>query len=143
MKKRFLLAGAMGISGGLLYFFSRSNKLRAKAARLGGEATSEQSDEESPDSQERDYSDERLSAAGEVKNDNPIIDDPGIDQVTALNILTHIRDTAFESSDEKLAIALGRPAEEVEAWTRGSEIIDSDVVMKARHLAMERGIEIA
>jgi hypothetical protein len=143
MKKRFLLAGAMGMSGGLLYLVSRSKKLRAKSARMGGEATSEQSDEESLESQESDYSNDRLSAAGEVENDNPIIDDHGIDQVTALNILTHIRDAAFESSDEKLALALGRPAEEVEAWTRGSEIIDGDVVMKARHLAMERGIEIA
>ena len=107
---------------------------------MGDEA--EQSEEESLDLQESGYSNERSAAAGEVENDNPIIDDHGTDQVTALNILTHIRDTAFDSSDEKLALALGRPAEEVEAWTRGLEIIDGDVVMKARHLAIERGIEI-
>jgi hypothetical protein len=42
-----------------------------------------------------------------------------------------------------LALALGRPTEEIEEWTRGDGIIDGDVVMKARGLAMERGIETA
>lgn len=143
MKKRMLLAGAMGISGGLLYLLNRSGKLRAKAARMGGETKTSNADEVL-DSSTFDLLSEGLSdTTPSARTDNPIIDDHGTDQVEALNILTHIRDTAFDSSDEKLALALGRPTEEIEAWTRGAEIIDGDVVMKARALAMERGIETA
>ena len=47
----------------------------------------------------------------------------------------------FQNHTSKLALALGRPTEEIEAWTRGAEIIDGDVIMKARGLAMERGVE--
>ena len=145
MKKRFLLASAMGISGGLLYLFSRSGKLRAKkSARMGKETDAESTNgEKAGNSSVEDRATEGLSAAAGTENDNPIIDDHGTDQAAALNILTHVRDAAFESSDEKLALALGRPTEEIEAWTRGDEVIDGDVVMKARGLAMERGIETA
>ena len=136
MKKRILLASAMGIGGGLLYLLSRSGKLLSKkSARMGGEANAEPA---KGDSAGENGSNGSFRAA---ESDNPIIDDHGTDQVEALNILTHIRDAAFESSDEKLALALGRPTEEIEAWTRGAEIIDGDVIMKARGLAMERGIE--
>ena len=72
----------------------------------------------------------------------PEIDDQGTDQETAAAILTSIRDEAFDSSDEKLALALGRPAEEITSWIDGSETIDGDVLLKARTLAMERGVEI-
>jgi endogenous inhibitor of DNA gyrase (YacG/DUF329 family) len=43
---------------------------------------------------------------------------------------------------QKLALALGRPAAEIEEWTSGSGVIDGDVIMKARGLALNRGIEI-
>ena len=72
----------------------------------------------------------------------PEIDDRGTDQSEALQILKHIRDAAFDSSDEKLALALGRPTEEIEEWTRGAGTIDGDVVLKARALAIERGLQI-
>lgn len=64
------------------------------------------------------------------------------DNSEAANILKRIRDAAFESSDEKLALALGRPTEEIETWTTGSGVIDGDVVMKARQLAVQRGVEL-
>jgi len=48
-----------------------------------------------------------------------------------------------DASDEKLALALGRPAQEIEAWTTGAGHIDGDVILKARHLALQRGIHIA
>jgi hypothetical protein len=32
--------------------------------------------------------------------------------------------------------------EEIEGWTGGAESVDDDVVMKARGIAKERGIEI-
>lgn len=70
------------------------------------------------------------------------LDDHGTDQSQASNILKEIRDAAFDASNEKLAIALGRPIEEIEQWTNGSGLIDGDVVMKARALAIQRGVEV-
>lgn len=75
-------------------------------------------------------------------DDEPKIDDRGTDQSEALQILTSIRDGAFDSSNEKLALALGRPTEEIEEWIEGAKTIDGDVVQKARALAIERGLEI-
>jgi hypothetical protein len=75
-------------------------------------------------------------------NDDPEIDDGGTDQSEALQILTDLRDGAFDSSDAKLAAALGRPSEEIEEWLKGDGTIDGDVLLKARALASERGIEI-
>ena len=76
-----------------------------------------------------------------VFGDN-IVDDRGTDQVKAARILRNLRDRAFEASDEKLAIALGRPLDEVTGWSVGSELIDDDVVMKARGIAMHRGVRV-
>lgn len=70
------------------------------------------------------------------------VDERGTDQFDALRILRKLRDRAFESSNEKLALALGRPAEEIVRLTAGTVVIDDDVVMKARSIARERGIEI-
>ena len=71
------------------------------------------------------------------------VDDRGTNQSEGRAILKRLRDNGFESSDEKLAVALGRPVEEVEAWTGGTvEVVDDDVIMKARGIAKERGIEI-
>ena len=71
-----------------------------------------------------------------------IVDDRGTGQKAAAQILRKLRDRAFEASDEKLAIALGRPLEEVSAWNAGLELIDDDVVMKARGIAMHRGVRV-
>ncbi|MGI9066633.1 MAG: hypothetical protein ACR2HX_09550 [Pyrinomonadaceae bacterium] len=71
-----------------------------------------------------------------------IVDDRGTGQEKAAKILRKLRDRAFEASDEKLAIALGRPMEEVAAWNAGQEVIDDDVVMKARGIAMNRGVHV-
>jgi hypothetical protein len=71
-----------------------------------------------------------------------IVDDRGTGQEKAAQLLLNLRDRAFEASNEKLALALGRPTEEVEAWNAGQEVIDDDVVMKARGLAMHRGVHI-
>ena len=78
-----------------------------------------------------------------IKDDGEhVIDDQGTDQSEASQILRHIRDNAFEANDEKLALALGRPTEEIEQWTSGRGLIDGDVILKARTLAMQRGFEI-
>ncbi|HYE64737.1 MAG TPA: hypothetical protein VD966_04085 [Pyrinomonadaceae bacterium] len=81
--------------------------------------------------------------AGAVKiNNEQAVDDRGTNQTEGRAMLRRLRDKGFEGSDEKLAVALGRPSEEVQAWTGGAEIIDDDVIMKARGIAQERGIEI-
>jgi hypothetical protein len=77
-----------------------------------------------------------------IPNDDPKIDDRGTDQSEASQILKNIRDAAFDSSNEKLALALGRPPEEIEEWIGGAGTIDGDAVLKARALASERGLEI-
>jgi hypothetical protein len=69
------------------------------------------------------------------------LDDQGTSQEEAAEILQILRDEAFESSDGKLALALGRTTDEVKRWFSGDEPIDADVLLKARALAMERGIE--
>ena len=73
---------------------------------------------------------------------NEAVDDRGTNQTEGRAILKRLRDNGFDASDEKLAIALGRPIEEVQAWTGGAEIVDDDVIMKARGIAKERGITI-
>lgn len=70
------------------------------------------------------------------------VDDRGTNESEGRAILKHLRDKGFEGSDEKLALALGRPIEEVQGWTGGAETVDDDVIMKARGIAKERGIEI-
>ena len=70
------------------------------------------------------------------------VDDQGTGQSEGRALLKHLRDAGFNGSDTQLAVALGRPLEEVEGWTGGAESVDDDVVMKARGIAKERGIEI-
>jgi hypothetical protein len=86
-------------------------------------------------------------ALGSAEKSSPIfadhiVDDRGTDQRKAAKILLNLRDRGFEASDEKLSLALGRPLEEVAGWTTGHELIDDDVVMKARGIAMHRGIHV-
>jgi hypothetical protein len=77
-----------------------------------------------------------------TNNSDQAVDDRGTNQSEGRALIKRLRDQGFDQSDEKLAVALGRPIEEVEAWTNGNEPVDDDVVMKARGIARERGIEI-
>ena len=70
------------------------------------------------------------------------VDDKGTSQEEAQHIIQALRDKGFDSDNEKLAMALGRSIEQVEAMISGSETIDDDVVMKARGIALNRGIQI-
>ena len=70
------------------------------------------------------------------------LDDRGTDTAAGLALLRRLRDAGFEANDEKFAVALGRPVEEVSAWMGGTEPPDDDSIMKARGSANERGIEI-
>ena len=73
--------------------------------------------------------------------DNPV-DDRGTNQGRAAKIIRNLRDRGFESSDEKVAVALGRTPEEIQAFSSGREVIDDDVIMKARGIALHRGIRV-
>ena len=80
---------------------------------------------------------------GEMDNkSDEQVDDRGTGQAAGKELLKRLRDEGFDASDERLAVALGRPIEEVEAWMNGSEPVDDDVVMKARGIAEQRGITI-
>jgi hypothetical protein len=154
MRKAAVALGTIGIGAGILYAFGRAqeksnSKLRAmdgveKIDEIGVEnqapnlVTSEPKSEATSDSKLPSMS-SRKGYSSEAQYE---IDDRGTDQSEALQILTRIKDEAFDSSDEKLALALGRPVDEIQDWTRGEKIIDSDVLMKARALALERGLRI-
>jgi hypothetical protein len=73
------------------------------------------------------------------------VDDRGTSEAGGREILKRLRDEGFEADDEKLAVALGRPVEEVQGWTAdggGDTPVDDDIIMKARGIAKERGIEV-
>ena len=72
------------------------------------------------------------------------VDDRGTSETGGREILKRLRDAGFGADDEKLAVALGRPIEEVQGWTAdgGDEPVDDDIIMKARGIAKERGIEL-
>lgn len=69
------------------------------------------------------------------------VDSAGTDQAGAQSVLRNLRDAGFEGSDEKLAVALGRPVEEITNLINGEEPIDDDIVMKARGIAAQRNIQ--
>ena len=70
------------------------------------------------------------------------LDDQGTNQTEGRAIIKRLRDKGFEGSNEQLALALGRPVEEVEGWTGGAEPVDDDVLMKARGIAQQRGVAV-
>jgi len=71
------------------------------------------------------------------------VDDRGTSEAGGREILRQLRDQGFEADDEKLAVALGRPVEEVQGWMAGGdEPVDDDIIMKARGIAKERNIEV-
>jgi hypothetical protein len=82
-----------------------------------------------------------MEDTGTARSTNEV-DDQGTTEAEGRALLKHLRDAGFEGSDEKLAVALGRPVEEVEGWMGAAGPVDDDVVMKARGIAKERGIEI-
>ena len=70
------------------------------------------------------------------------LDDQGTNQTEGRAIIKRLRDKAFDGNNEQLALALGRPVEEIEGWTGGAATVDDDVLMKARGIAQERGVAV-
>jgi hypothetical protein len=83
--------------------------------------------------------DETTAAAGEGEQ---ALDDRGTDAAGGVALLRRLRDAGFEGDDEQLSVALGRPAAEVMAFLDGRETPDDDIIMKARGLADERGLDV-
>jgi len=83
-----------------------------------------------------------MGSVGTGKLRNQPVDDRGTNETEGRALIKHLRDRGFEGNDEMLAVALGRPLAEVQGWTGGAEPVDDDVIMKARGIAKERGIEI-
>ncbi|MBA2339666.1 MAG: hypothetical protein H0V88_04680 [Pyrinomonadaceae bacterium] len=77
-----------------------------------------------------------------AENNNNIVDDRGTNTDAGRAIIQRLRDEGFDRSDEKLAVALGRPVEEIQSWMSGAEAVDDDVVMKARGIATQRNINV-
>ena len=141
MRKSILLISGVGIGAGVLYALTRGTKTGQDENQNGNGKT--QSTEQSSHVGSRDAgASMRPVHAADSNEIEPVIDDLGTNQHEAAEILKTIRDAAFDSDDEKLALALGRPVEEIEAWANGDGTIDGDVVMKARMLADKRGVEI-
>jgi len=70
------------------------------------------------------------------------VDDKGTDQSAAREIIQNLCDRAFDADADKAAVALGRSTEQVQAVLSGSEPADDDLVMKARGIAINRGVEV-
>ena len=70
------------------------------------------------------------------------VDDKGTDQTEAREIIRKLCDGAFEGDADKLAVALGRSTEQVQAVLSGAEPADDDLIMKARGIAINRGVEV-
>ena len=70
------------------------------------------------------------------------VDDKGTDQEQAQHMIEALRDQGFIGDNEQVAKALGRTIEQVQGMIDGSETIDDDVIMKARGIALHRGIQI-
>jgi hypothetical protein len=55
-----------------------------------------------------------------------------------LELLHRLKREVFDGSDKELALALGRPENEILMWFTKGEEIDEDAEMKIRNLAEER-----
>ncbi len=77
-----------------------------------------------------------------MSNSENIVDDKGTTQEQAIELLENLRREGFDGDVGDLALALGRPTEEIEDFLGGDEIIDDDLVMKIRGIAVQREIDI-
>jgi hypothetical protein len=74
--------------------------------------------------------------------ENNIVDDEGTGQDEAREILQSFCDNGFGGDDGRAGLALGRPASEIREMLSGETAIDDDLVMKARGIAKERGLDL-
>lgn len=60
-----------------------------------------------------------------------------VNETESREILQRLKAEIFDNDNEKVAIAMGRPIDEIEAWFGGAEI-DEDAQMKMHGIAKER-----
>ena len=60
-----------------------------------------------------------------------------VDETESREHLQRLKTEVFDSDDEKVALAMGRPVEEITDWLSGGEI-DDDAQMKINGIAKER-----
>lgn len=143
MKKKIFLISTLGIAAGLLYSLESKHRKRARTADKSSGEQDVSGNGRSALRAVPEQSENRAASMAKIDDGTHVeIDDHNTNQTEASLILKEIRDNAFDGSDEKLALALGRPTEEIEQWNSGTELIDGDVLMKARALAMLRGLEV-
>jgi hypothetical protein len=151
MKKSILLLSGLGIGAGVLYAIGARRDTKSNGKEKDSESTNALGDDtdrsatDSPPNGKLSLVDsDQKSSMGRSENGGADveIDDQGTVQSEASEILKHIRDSAFDSSNENLALALGRPTEEIENEIGGISAVDGDELMKVRKLAMERGVEL-
>jgi hypothetical protein len=154
-KKRVLFLSTVGIAAGLLYALGIHGRKNGTADEQSIDLKSSGNPRalaaDGVNTNDSSGPAKRAASMGRIENGKavvtgsqpePAIDDQGTHQFEASQILKNIRDSAFDASDEKLALALGRPTDEIEEWTSGSGLIDGDVITKARALALQRGLEV-
>jgi hypothetical protein len=150
MRKSALALTSVGIGAGILYVVGkgRSKSRLRESAKSNAQGANTGKSEAETASTERQTGQESKAPSmaplkdGEAESADFELDDRGTNQQAALQLLDKIKAEAFDSSDDKLALALGRPVEEISAWSMGEQSIDSDLLMKARALALERGVNI-
>lgn len=60
-----------------------------------------------------------------------------VNESESRELLQRLKAEAFDNDSEKVAIAMGRPIDEIDAWLGGAEI-DEDAQMKMHGIAKER-----
>ena len=64
-------------------------------------------------------------------------DDFTVDETESRNTLQRLKREVFDNDNDKVALAMGRPVEEITDWLGGGEI-DDDAQMKIGGIAKER-----
>lgn len=159
MRKRALALTSVGIGAGVLYAIGkgRANSHQRRESdpkKLKSDNPSDNRSEQGSNLSDLEADTNSSNKAASMKLVGDVarsdsnqkedfdLDDRGTGQQEALHLLGKIKAEIFESSDEQFALALGRPVDEIQAWATGEQTIDSDVLIKARALALERGVNI-
>lgn len=72
------------------------------------------------------------------QNNTKSVEEKRSDNTESLELLQRLKNEVFDGSIGELALAMGRPMEEIQAWFSGEEEIDEDAEMKVHGIAKER-----
>lgn len=74
-----------------------------------------------------------------METNNQVIDSEGTTPEEARRLLMELGENTFSGDIGKLAVALGRDEDELDAVLDGEANVDEDLLMKIRGIAQERG----